>query len=350
MQISGIEKAIGRKIRLTAVYCRRILLAKNHQKCPWYKKLKANLSGGFLADQWILYDLDHNDRREYLSEYDWYRSRYINEPFSFLLNNKIIASEMLKQHIRVPENYVIKNGDFLVDLKGGMLGYNEAIEVLKAKGQVFIKPFDKGKGTDINLLSYREGQFYVDARPCSDKSLAALLKSRKNWYMSESVEQSDYASNLFEKTANTIRIITLRSPETKELVIFFAVQRIGTEKTIPVDNGSQGGLISKIDIGTGVLSEARSLHGLAAYPKHPDSHSQIEGVVVPFWEETKRQVLSLANKLPYMHFVAWDILMTQKGICVIEANTSSGVNIIQLWGGQRNRELGNFYRFHNIIN
>ena len=51
-----------------------------------------------------------------------------------------------------------------------------------------------------------------------------------------------------------------------------------------------------------------------------------------------------------MHFIAWDILIMEDGeICIIEANTSSGVNIIQLWGGQRNGELGDFYRYHGVI-
>ena len=30
-------------------------------------------------------------------------------------------------------------------------------------------------------------------------------------------------------------------------------------------------------------------------------------------------------------------------------NTSSGVNIIQIWGGQRQKGLGDFYRKHNVI-
>ena len=59
-------------------------------------------------------------------------------------------------------------------------------------------------------------------------------------------------------------------------------------------------------------------------------------------------MLNLANRLPYMYFVAWDILITPDGPCIIEANTSSGVNIIQLWGGQRHGELGDFYRHHGI--
>lgn len=59
-------------------------------------------------------------------------------------------------------------------------------------------------------------------------------------------------------------------------------------------------------------------------------------------------MLDLAAKFPYMYFIAWDLVLTDRGICVIEANTSSGVNIIQLWGGQRHGELGDFYRYHGV--
>lgn len=60
-------------------------------------------------------------------------------------------------------------------------------------------------------------------------------------------------------------------------------------------------------------------------------------------------MVDLARKLPFMNFIAWDILLTDEGISIIEANTSSGVNIIQLWGPQRNGELGRFYRAHGCI-
>lgn len=63
----------------------------------------------------------------------------------------------------------------------------------------------------------------------------------------------------------------------------------------------------------------------------------------------KAEILEVADKLPFMDFIAWDILITKKGVCVIEANSSSGVNIIQLWGGQRQGELGDFFRHYKVI-
>mgnify|MGYP003319580637 CR=1 FL=1 len=65
------------------------------------------------------------------------------------------------------------------------------------------------------------------------------------------MEQHHYSSDIYDKTVNTIRFITLRDPETHKFKVFFAVQRVGTKETIPVDNGSRGGLVSKIDLETG---------------------------------------------------------------------------------------------------
>jgi len=349
MAFSDVMKNMERKGRLLVIYFWRILFAKNHLKCPWHKKLRGNLFGGYLADQWVLYDFDHNDKHEYLSEYDWYRSRHINEPFSYLLNNKVVASELLKHYVQVPEIYLVRSKGYLIDSDGRTVDFAEVVRVLQQKGAAFVKPIDRGKGSNVNLLSYRDQQLYVDLLPYSEDQLIEDLRNRRDWYISEAMKQHAYADDLYEKTVNTMRIITLRSPATGRFEVFFAVQRIGTEKTIPVDNASQGGLVARIDLEEGILSEARSLRSLSTYTTHPDSDKQIQGVVIPDWKAMKEQVLDLANKLPGVHFVAWDVLKTDKGICVIEANNSSGVNIIQLWGGQRHKALGDFYRFHGVI-
>ena len=175
------------------------------------------------------------------------------------------------------------------------------------------------------------------------------LKKHDDWFLSEAMKQHPFLDEIYDKTVNTIRFITLKDPKTHQFKVFFAVQRIGTKETIPVDNGSRGGLVAKIDLETGILSEARCLHNRNVYKVHPDSGAPIEGVQIPNWQEMKADMLELANKLPYMHFIAWDILITEEGHCIIEANTSSGVNIIQLWGGQRYKELGDFYRYHGVI-
>ncbi len=338
-----------KKVKLFVIYWRRIIFAKNHFKCSFIKKLKANIFGGYLADQWMLYDLDHNDKNEYLSEFDWYRSRYINEPFDYVLNNKIVAAEVLKQYVRVPESYMIKNRGHLSSFDSETMGYEAVVDLLKREKKLFIKPYGAGKGTGVNILIYENEKIYVDKTEYSEEKFIRFLQERDDWFISESMKQHQYSDDIYDKTVNTIRLITLRDIHTNQFKIFFAVQRIGTFETIPVDNGSRGGLVANIDLETGKLSEARCLHNRNVYEVHPDSQAPIKGAQIPNWEKVKKEILELANKMPYMHFIAWDILITSDGeMCIIEANTSSGVNIIQLWGGQRHGELGDFYRHHGV--
>ncbi|HKM28525.1 MAG TPA: sugar-transfer associated ATP-grasp domain-containing protein, partial [Anaerovoracaceae bacterium] len=226
--------------------------------------------------------------------------------------------------------------------------YEEAVTLLKEKKMLFIKPYGAGKGNGVNILIYRDGQIFVDKTQYTEEEFIKFLKGRDDWFLCESMKQHSYSDAIYDKTVNTIRMIVMRDINTNKFKIFFAVQRIGTSATIPVDNGSRGGLVANIDLETGVLSEARCLHNRNVYKVHPDSGAPIEGAVIPDWEDIKAEVLALTNKMPYMHFIAWDILKTEEGICVIEGNTSSGVNIIQLWGGQRYGELGDFYRHHRV--
>lgn len=343
-----IKKCI-KIMKLTVLWFLRILFAKNHFKVPFWEKLRCNIFGGYLADQYVIYDFKHNDRKQYLSEFDWYRSRYINEPFNFIMNNKIACTEILKHYVKVPEIYAIKNKGDISSYEYKVRSNEDAWKLLQEKKSLFIKPMGAGKGKGVSILKYEEGQLYVDDEAYTKEQFFDLLGSMENWFLSETIRQHPYLDQLYDKTTNTIRMITMKDIHTKEFRIFFAVQRIGTKQTIPVDNGSRGGLVSKIDLETGTLSEACSLHSLDVHKVHPDSGNPIEGVVIPGWEKIKSDVLKLVNHFPFMHFIAWDILLTEEGICIIEANTSSGVNIIQRWGPQRYGELGEFYRYHKII-
>ena len=225
---------------------------------------------------------------------------------------------------------------------------NEVLEIVKANKRVFIKPYGKGKGTGVQRLGWEKGSWIIDDLLVHEADIRRLLEETDEWIICQNVEQGEFSRGLYDRTANTIRMITVRDIHTQQFRIMFAVQRIGTSETIPVDNGSRGGLVCNIDLETGMLSEARSLHSLEVHECHPDSGTQLKGAVIPEWNRIKQQILKVAAKFPYMYFIAWDLVLTDSGICIIEANASSGVNIIQLWGGQRHGELGDFYRYHGV--
>lgn len=363
-------KKLERRLMIIGIWFFRILPAKNHFGLNPFIRIKYAILGGFMVDQYALYNLkDKKNRKLYLSEYDWYKSRYINDPFDRMLDNKIICTEVLHHYIKVPEIYFLKNkgkmtlfptsdGDSL-EQQNRWATVQDALDLLDVHGALFVKPLAEGKGNGVQriekLLSGNgeEGhiqEYMIDDEVVDEKALIKYLEKRNNYFICQGVSQSDYLNSLYDKTTNTIRLITLRDPKTGKFKVFFAVQRIGTSATIPVDNGSRGGLVANIDLETGALSEAQSLHSLTRHKIHPDSKNPIEGVVVPNWEAIKEQMVEIASRFPYLNFIAWDLLIDENDeVCVIEANKSSGVNVIQLWGPQKQGELGDFYRFHGAI-
>ncbi len=344
-------KILVKKLKLTYLFIMRILVAPNHFGIPFWRRLQLAIPRGFIPDQFVIYDLKHNPPSDYLSEFDWYRSRWINAPFDPMLNNKVICAEILQDRACVPKTLFIKNkGRFISYADSRRLAHiSDAIRTVEAHRSVFMKPIGAGKGVGVHKIEFDGSSYLVDGTTTDRDALAKLLTSQDGWFFSEFIEQHPVLASIYPNTSNTIRLITLREPQTGLWKAFFAVLRIGTEATIPVDNGSQGGLVAQIDMHSGVLSEARSLRSLDSHPIHPNSGAPIKGTSIPDWQSIVAHTLNLAESFPYMHFIAWDILLTKSKPYIIEANTSSGINIIQLWGPQRNAELGDFYRAHRVI-
>lgn len=340
---------LGRKARLALLWIVRILFAKSHMKVPFFKRIYWNINGGYIGDQVVLYKLNHKRKKEYLSEFDWYKSRYINGNYKFILNNKIVTTELLKQYIYVPAIYCLKQNRSIANFGEHINTAEELVQFLEKNNSLYLKPIDSGKGNGVATFEYRDKKYFINEEETTRNDILKYFEKEKNYFVCETVKQNEYLNNLYDKTSNTLRLVTFKDPKTEKFILYFAVQRIGTFNTIPVDNGSQGGLVAKVDLETGELSAAKCLHNTKTYKIHPDSKRPIEGVKIPGWNKIKREIVDLANKFPYLNFVAWDVLLTEKGMCIIEANASSGINILQLWGGQKNKPLGDFYRYHHLI-
>lgn len=303
-----------------------------------------------MVDQIALYDFRHQDKKQYLSEFDWYRSRRINDPYSIMLNNKVVFTQIIERYCSTPEIYCVKKGKHFAGFNGSEYhNGKDMLALLDEVGAFVIKPVAAGKGKGIEIVKRTPDGYICNDKPATRDELIHLFNEGRDRLFCAFAHQAEYLNNIYADSANTIRMIVLRSPETDKLELCFAVQRIGASWTGAVDNGSMGGLVANIDIETGTLSEARTLHNLNVYEVHPDTKAQIKGAVIPNWDAIKQGVVEVSKNFPYLDIIAWDILPTPDGFTVIEANASSGVNIIQLWGPQRYGRLGEFYREHGVI-
>ena len=134
-----------------------------------------------------------------------------------------------------------------------------------------------------------------------------------------------------------------------------AAQRIGSSRSYPTDNfrAGLGGLSAEINLQSGSLSQGATLTEsweLAWHDRHPETQSQIEGVIIPGWEEICQLVLQAAEQLAWTPQIAWDLLVTNDGLSVIEVNGSPGLPVHQVHGPLiSDSRCLHFYQAHGVI-
>jgi len=209
-----------------------------------------------------------------------------------------------------------------------------------------LKPRAGGQGRGVLLLVPSGGQLWLDREAVQPATLDECIRRLDSYIVTPRVRQARYAAAFFGKTTNTIRMLTMVDPRNGEAFVAFALQRIGTEASFPVDNTHRGGVYSMIDLGSGRLGAAWTEDD-ARYEKHPDSGAQIEGVTIPRWIELLDSIRRLAQKLGFIDYIGWDVVVTEDGFSVLEGNPAPSLASCQrhcpLMVDERVRA---FYRHH----
>ncbi len=317
-------------------------------KIPFFQKICANFRG-FSARHYALYNFKENNYKEYLNEIDRWRTREINGKYNILLDDKLVFYDLFKEYLNVPEAIMWIKDQKIYNLKGTILNKKEFLNILENKKKLIIKPNYGGGGKGIFTLEWdHNNSIFLNDSFSSENEVVSKLNKLDNYVVFEYIDQHKYSRDIFSETINSIRVVTtLDSNGTVDIPI--AIHRFGTIKSIPVDNASQGGIFSKIDIDNGEISASKSYRIIDEFEYHPDTKVKIKGVIVPNWEHIKQKVVSVAKIFPYIPFMAWDIVPTEDGFYVLEINASTELTLIQMFGPQRYNKLGEFYRERGVV-
>jgi hypothetical protein len=315
---------------------------------------------GFTADEYVVYDLEHNNPHEYLSEYERmmkFRSRI--RDYRIVFDNKILFYCIIRNFAPVNTIYAyIKKGNFIA--LEPEITREGLFSLLRIQEKLVVKLFSAGGGEGFRLLEYNAGKYYVNRQECSQADMFQLLEKLDDCLIEKYCRQSDFENALSPYSVNTIRMVTMCNYLGGE-ELTFAIHRFGATKDSCVDNAHQGGFCAPIDIKSGRLGDATTRnihfmfdgdHRIKHYSVHPATGVEIQGQVIPNWESLCKEVVSLHRKLAFTgaRFIAWDIALTDNGFCVIEANASSSFDILQQGtGGQRNGKLGDFLKRNKLI-
>lgn len=321
-------------------------------KINLFRRLSLLLKG-FFGESSILYNFKHNNPKDYLSDYDRLKTRFINGDKNVVLNDKEIFTNVFSSYVDIPQNLgYVKHGKLHLYTEEQNTVEN-LINKIHGTSGVIIKPQTGGGGFFINHLRADEDGIFLNSQRIDMPALKDFISKLNTYIISDYVEQADYARAVFPGSTNTIRLLTVIDPKTNKPFIPIAVHRFGTSKTMPADNFFQGGLSANIDIETGILGKAAIFPGkskLEWHSHHLETGAQIEGIQVPNWKAIKERMLHVASVFSSLKYVGWDIAPTNSGFTVIEGNGFVGPYSIQVHGGLLgDPRLKEFYRYHKVI-
>lgn len=308
---------------------------------------------GFTYEKYIHYNLKENNYKDYFTDIGRSLSRFINEPHSEVLNNKLIFEKIVGSRINVARNLALLEKGKIIPLSSGVKleNSNDLLDLCKKYKGLVLKPNTGAFGKGLKIIRFRNGELNYNGKPCSAEEVFKKLRNLDNYLVTEYVQQANYSAEIFPDTTNTLRIITMRSPEDGKVFIPSALHRFGTSRTIPIDNWGDGdGACASIDVDSGIMGEVAIYSGgqsLEWISEHPETGSPIKGEKVPNWENVKNELIKTVEELPYLKYVGWDVAVTENGITVIEGNNHANPRLFQihfpLLKNQRAREFFSYY-------
>ncbi len=331
---------------------------KTQPSLPLRKKLWA-YRHGYVSSSIPLYGLNADNREKYLSQWQNERAREINGETAIIHENKHLFYHVLWPRFSesLPTLYGYLEDGRLLDTPFSPDTYDGLLDCVDHVGTVILKPVDGVLGDDVHVVERTGGGYRLDGEPTRAARIEQLAEpsAGTDYIVTEYVEQADYAAEIFPRSANTIRIMTMVDPDTREPFVGALDHRFGTDDSAPVDNTAQGGLSAGVDLETGRLTAAIAApedERLDRYHAHPDTGVAIEGVEVPGWPRIHDRILRMAAYLGSITpHIGWDVLVTDDdgSIVILEANSYPDVPLQTHEPLLADERVRRFYEYYDVI-
>ena len=287
-------------------------LSKTTHKPAWFMFLDTAVCamryGSGLQDylNFQFYNKTHAERKEYVSV------SYLDQVITKLSNIK--WSPYISNKTNFHKNYGKFTRRDFYDPDTGL----EGLEAFLERNPVFIyKP---------QIGQCGEGVAKLNAEDIADKKAFYEKAIAEKACIEELVKQHPAWEALCPGCVNTMRIIT--GAAKGQSWILFASTRVGSGTSV-ADNFHMGGSAVLIDMESGKLTG----NGIdKKLNEHTCSSTGVpyDGYEVPFWDEIKQMVLEAALVNDQIHFIGWDVAITEKGPLIIEGNRGSGFDLPQV--------------------
>ena len=311
---------------------------KSRTGLPWKQRVRAWRSG-FSSKAWLLYNLAENNPDLYVADLRQELKIYKINGFSNpIVGNKLVLSRLLATHqIPHPDVVSIIHDGQLFD--AGAPFDPDMPQALsrtldRFPSQVF-RPTWSGSGQGVFFLSRDDDGLKLNGNELTLEEVCAFLSELDRYLSTEFQEQAAYARKIYPGSTNTLRILSIWDMSNGAPFIAAVTHRFGTSRSAPIDNWhlGRGGVCASVDPATSTMGKASTRTSddeLIRVSSHPDTAEPIEGVVIPGLSNCIEGLLKAASQLPFCPLIGWDVVITEDGFSILEANTLPGFAVAQI--------------------
>lgn len=335
-----------REIRNEAMF--RTGLPLRHRLRAWRLGLRSRNAA--------LYRLDEGCPSQYVPDYAYaWRCYAMNGFLNPVVGNKLVVSQILAANgIPNPHVFGVVSKGRLLPL--GSMPSEEGTALLQhwteSERPVVFRPHWSGAGEGVFFLRRAHLEWFINGRAAPEGDVLALIGGLDRYIATAFVDQASYSRNIYSETSNTLRVLALSDADGP--FVASVVHRFGTTHSFPIDNFHQGrgGICAAVDVPAQRLSKAVSLDKTNRrewHSTHPQTGSPIEGVAIPGLSLGLEGVLAAMRCFPEATCVGWDLLMTDSGFNILEANAPPGLVVSQAHAPLlADPRTARFFRDHGI--
>ena len=273
---------------------------------------------GSSAEEFFMFDLLHKTHDE-VSQYVTvhkkclYRDRFNKKEDVYLLNDKYIAYSLLKDEYK--RDVVCINGKDDFDI---------FCDFVKKHPKFVVKPRSLRQGHGVfctEITGDHTIEWHFNELLNTGKQYTEKYNNYQDtaFVLEEVIEQVPEFAKFHPQSINGVRINTFRNgDEVKTFKPWFKIGRFGQFVTSAIYGTFDAG----IDAETGIVNTPGATEMREYMNIHPDTGERILGFQIPKWQEAIELAVQAAKKFDTLRMIGWDLVLTPKGWCIMEGNTS----------------------------
>ena len=273
---------------------------------------------GVVCDEYFYYDFKnktHEEKKKYMT----YRVRMI---YGDHLNDSSRKHLLMNKF----ETYNLFKNQYMRDviLCKTLDDYPAFLDFTDKHPVFVVKPTDMGGGRGVHKASVlrlndqEKKKLFLSLLAESINNKAKYLKGKEvSIVLEELIDQSDEIGVFNPQSVNGVRINTLLVGN--NVIVFEPWLKIGRGGNF-LTSAVFGTMDAGINPDTGIVDTFGFTENGDIFELHPDNNIRIKGFKIPRWKEAIDLAKECAKKIPFFRYVAWDLALSKKGWCIMEAN------------------------------